>query len=227
MPPIAIAAGIGAAGMIGGAVIGNKGAKTAAQASTQAADQAAQVQRETYAQNQNALAPFQEIGRAAGGVTNSILGIGADPQIGANAFRTYLNNSNYAFDLGQGQNAINSGYAGNGTVRSGAAMKGIEEHRQGLQQGYRGEFMNALANQQGVGFGAASAQAGVGQNFANSMSNIYGQQGNNLANAALLKAQNTGQMFNGLASIGANLAGSGIFGGGGNSTKNAIFGAKW
>jgi hypothetical protein len=209
MPPAIIAAGIGAAGAIGGGILANKGASKAAKATVQASNQAGAVQTQTYNQNQAALAPWQQQGLAAGNTYNALLGLAPqDQQAQArDQFRNFISNSDYGFQFDQGANAVNSGYAGAGTLQSGAAMRGLEDYRQGLQSGYRGQYMGMLGNQQQLGFGAASAQAGVGQNFANSMSNIYQNQGDNLANAALLKAQNNSQMFNSLAMLGSNAFG--------------------
>ncbi len=130
---------------------------------------------------------------------------GVNPQDG---FRQYIQNSDYGFKFGEGANAVNSGYAGAGTLQSGAAMKALEEYRQNLQQGYRGEYLGALGNQQSLGLTAAQAQAGVGGSAANSLANIYTNQGSNLANAALVGGQNNAALVNSLATIGA-----GIFGG--------------
>lgn len=126
---------------------------------------------------------------------------------GRDAFRTFLENSDYGFQFGEGANKVNSGYAGSGTLQSGAAMKGLEEYRQNLQQGYRGEFLNSLGNQQGVGLSAAGAQAGVGTNFANSLGTINQNRADGISNAALLKAQNTGNAINGATSSLAYLLG--------------------
>lgn len=119
---------------------------------------------------------------------------------GRDAFRTFLDNSDYGFQFQDGANKINSGYAGAGTLQSGAAMKGLEEFRQNLQSGYRGEFLNSLGNQQGVALSAAGAQAGVGTNFANSLGTINQNRADGISNAALLKAQNLGNAINGATS---------------------------
>ncbi len=111
-----------------------------------------------------------------------------NPQDG---FRQYIQNSDYGFKFGEGANAVNSGYAGAGTLQSGAAMKALEDYRQNLQQGYRGEYLGALGNQQSLGLTAAQAQAGVAGNAGNSLATIYTNQGDNIANASLASARNT------------------------------------
>lgn len=169
--------------------------------------------------------PYQDIGNIGGGQPWGNVGWNGQPQSGydisaaqptmqptaqpssADAFRRFIENSDYGFQFGEGANRINSGYAGAGTVKSGAAMKGLERFRQNLQQGYRGEWAGGVGNQQQLGFGAASAQAGVSQNVGNSLANIYQQQGNNNANAALARG-NSG-IGNSLLTIGGGLFGYG------------------
>lgn len=127
-------------------------------------------------------APFGFTGAPNGG------GQGQQPPInGADAFKTFLGNSDYGFQFQEGGNAVNSGYAGAGTLQSGAAMKGLERFRQNLQSGYRGEFLNLLGNQQGVGAGAAAAQAGVATQMGNTISANNNSAGTAAANAALSK----------------------------------------
>ena len=130
---------------------------------------------------------------------------GVTTQNAQDAFGKYIKNSDYGFQFGQGSNALNSGYAGAGTLQSGAAMKAMEKFRQDLQSGYRNEYMGALGNQQGVGLSGASALAGVGQNYANSMTNNNNAAGNALANAALVKGNNG--IGNVISGIGGNLFG--------------------
>ena len=130
---------------------------------------------------------------------------GVTTQNAQDAFGQYIKNSDYGFQFGQGTNALNSGYAGAGTLQSGAAMKAMEKFRQDLQSGYRNEYMGALGNQQGVGLSGASALAGVGQNYANSVTNNNNSAGNALANAALAKGSSG--FGNALGAIGGGLFG--------------------
>ena len=124
-----------------------------------------------------------------------------------NAFGNYIKSSDYGFQFATGANQVNSGYAGNGTVKSGAAMKGLEDYRQNLQAGYRGEYMNALGNQQGVGLSGANALAGVSTNFGNTIAANNNAAGNAAANAALVKGNNG--IGNVISGIGGNLFGYG------------------
>lgn len=197
----------GATALLGG---GGGGTKKAAQAQVQGAQIAADVQRDIYGKNEGYLSPLVQAGRPATDRLNAMLGLSGQPaqQQAFGAFGDYLDQSGYAFDLGRGLNAVNSGYAGKGMIKSGAAMKGIEDYRQGLQQQYLGNYMGALGNQQGVGLSAGSALAGVGTNFANAMGNIEQNKADALSNAALVRSQNNSNNLNSLLGF----AGS-IFGG--------------
>jgi len=101
------------------------------------------------------------------------------------AFANYISNSDYAFQQQEGGNQVNSGYAGAGTVQSGAAMKALEKYRQNLQSGYRQQWAGGVANQQGVGAQAASALAGVATNYGNTIAASNTAASDARANAAL------------------------------------------
>lgn len=200
-----------AAGGIGsalGASSNKKAANKAADVSLQTAQMNNALAANIYGQNKGILSPSIDRGDVAGGRINALLGLGT-PQEMATAqggFRDFIKGSDYGFQFGQGANQVNSGYAGAGTLQSGAAMKGLEGFRQNLQDSYRGQYMNALGNQQGVGLSAGSALAGVGQNYVNTISSNNNSAGTAAANAALIKGQNN-PLANSLS-----LLGGGIFG---------------
>lgn len=120
---------------------------------------------------------------------------GLSPQQAANnAFDIFRNSTGYQFRLGEGQDAVNSAYAGIGGLQSGAALRGIQEYGQNFASNEFSNYLNALGAQQATGAGAASSLAGVGQNFAgtvigannlNSQNQIQAQLGrqNPFANA--------------------------------------------
>lgn len=123
------------------------------------------------------------------------------------AFDTYRNSTGYQFRVNQGLDAVNSGYAGAGTLQSGAALKAINDYGQGMASQEFGNYLNSLGNQQALGLSGASALAGVGQNYANSLGNIYQANGANQANAALAGASASAGAVNSLATIGAGMFG--------------------
>lgn len=88
-------------------------------------------------------------------------------QAAENAFDIFRNSTGYQFTRDEGLDAVTSAYSGIGAFQSGAAMRGISDY--GQNQALNNAFipyLNALGAQQAVGAGAASAGAGVTQNFA-------------------------------------------------------------
>lgn len=202
MPPLAIAAGVAAVGTVAGAAIQSKAAKKAAATQAEATNSSNALQKQVYDQNAATLAPYVQSGNAAGTQINSMLGLGGS-QAQNDAFENYRNSTGYQFRLGEGMNALNSGYAGAGVIRSGAAMRGAVEYGQNFASNEAANYMNLLSNQQGVGLSAASAQAGVGQNYAN---NVSANTMNNAAIQGQLRmnnANNIGSAIGGLGQIGA------------------------
>lgn len=134
----------------------------------------------------------------------------ASPQASAEqAFETFRNNTGYKFALDEGLNAVRGGFSGGGTLQSGAALKALQQRGSSIADGTFYNYLGALGNQQGVGLSAASAQAGVGQGFANSMTQINANRADAQGNAALVNGQNWGNALSGLASTAGYLAGRG------------------
>lgn len=124
------------------------------------------------------------------------------------AFDTFRNSSGYQFRLGEGLNAVNSGYAGAGALQSGAAMKDINEYGQNFASNEFGKYTGLLQNQQGVGLSAGNALAGVTTNFANNASNISQNNADSASNAAVARANNRNGLYSGIGSgIGTILGG--------------------
>ena len=113
------------------------------------------------------------------------------------AFKNYQDSTGYQFRLNQGQRAIGSNFAARGLSNSGAAAKSLLGYNQGMASNEFGNYLNQLAGQQNLGLSAASAQAGIGQNYVGMVSGNNNNAGTVAANAALARGQ-----------IGANLFGS-------------------
>ena len=127
----------------------------------------------------------------ATGPTNTQLPTAQTPQQAAeNAFNIFRNSTGYQFRLNEGMDALNSGFAGAGLLQSGAALRSLDDYRQGMASAEFGNYMGLLGQQQAVGAGAASAVAGVGQNFASNAGNLIMNNANNQANAAIARGQN-------------------------------------
>lgn len=134
--------------------------------------------------------PGLQFGQQQQTVQQPAQGQGSAQEAQENAFDVFRNSTGYQFRVNEGADALNSNFAGSGVLRSGAAAKAMEKYRQGQASNEFGNYIGYLSNQQGTGLSGASALAGVGQNYANSVSANNNNAGNAAANAALIRGQN-------------------------------------
>ena len=127
-------------------------------------------------------------------------------QAANDAFDIFRNSTGYQFRVNEGTNALNSGYAGSGLLQSGAALRSLDDYRQNMASQEFGNYMAYLGNQQGVGLSGASAVAGVGQNYANSVMQNNNNASSAAANAALARGANN-PFANALSMVGGGLYG--------------------
>ena len=220
MPPVVIGGAIAAAGAVGGAALGasasKKASKSAANAQLEAAAQNNALTREIYDKNYKNLSPWMTRGNTAGGAVNALLGLGGDPTAQRNAFDTFRDSTGYQFRMGEGMNALNSGYAARGMLNSGAAQKAAMRYGQDYASGEFGNYLSALNSQNQTGFAAGSALAGVGQNMANNISANNQSAADARSNAAIASGVANSNMYagigNALGNLSSNVASS--FGGG-------------
>jgi hypothetical protein len=156
--------------------------------------------------------PFRGIQRQPGNETQVPAGTvqsGMTPQGAMDGFRSYIDNSDYAFRQNEGNRGINAGYAANGLLESGAAMKALEKYRGNLNAGYRNEYLGHLGNQQGVGLSGANALAGVSTNYANNANANADSGASARINSGLIGSSAMGQGLAGAAQgIGSALGSS-------------------
>lgn len=183
---VAVAIGTAVAGAVGaGASISasNKAAKTAK--STAATNNA--LQQDIYNQNKAALAPYQDGGKATASL-NALLGLGGDTASANAAFDAYKGSTEYTSRLAQGSNSVQAALGGKGLLDSGAGQKSLLKYGQTFASNEFGNYVGNLQTQQQTGLAAASAQAGVGANYANSVSANNNAASTTVSNAALSNA---------------------------------------
>lgn len=172
-------AALGAGASVLGASAQKKAAGKAADVAQSTANQNNALTREIYGNNVGILSPYVNRGNAAGNAFNELLGLGAAAApSAASAFDQYRNSTGYQFRVDEGNKAINQGYAARGQLESGAAMKALQARGQNLATDDFKDYLGLLGNQQGVGLSAGSALAGVGQQYAGTVSannNMAGQ----------------------------------------------------
>lgn len=121
------------------------------------------------------------------------------------AFDTYRNSTGYDFRFGEGTRALQSAFSRN--LESGAAVKSALRFGQGIASDEFARYMQLLGDQSRLGLSGASALAGVGQNFGNTV--VAGNQAatSAAANARLYAGQSNANMWQGLGSSFGNALG--------------------
>lgn len=184
------AAIIGGASLIGGigsAFIGSSAAKTASDDQLQAAELAAQTEKDAEAQQlqmfdtaQGAEQPYNTVGQGASQTLASLYGIngpgggtGAPTPQSLNAF---TQSPDYQFALDQGTQAMQRSAAAGGTLISGGQLKAGQEFGQGLATQQYGNYFNRLLSLSQLGQsaagGIASAAGTAGSNIGNTATGI-------------------------------------------------------
>jgi hypothetical protein len=167
------AAGIGAAGSIGGSLIASQGQQAAAQTNQQAL------------QTEQAMAqPFATMGQTTGNELTAELQSGALGQPAPTDLSAIAQMPGYQFSLQQGLLSTQNAAAARGLGVSGAALMGAANYATGLaQSNYQNYFNDYWANQnnrynmlsQLTGLGA-NAAVGAGSNVANTAANVGSAQ---------------------------------------------------
>lgn len=223
-PVTAVTAG---SSVVGGA-LSSRGARKAAQAQQQAADQAAQVQREIFQKQTELQEPFRQAGITSQNELMRLLGIGGDQaaadygmltrQFGE---REMQMDPGYAFRLSEGEKALQRMQSARGNMLSGAAIKAGQRYGQDLaSQEYMNAFNRAQA-QLGTRLGALGSLYGAGQAAAQQVAGQAGQMGSNVGNLMMSggqarasgylgQANALNQALGGLAGAYGQYAGSGL-----------------
>lgn len=208
-----------AGGMATQGYYANKSSKRAARAQANAMDAYLAQMRRSKEAAIGYQRPYEEAGRSGLNLLQQYLT--GDPT----STQARLEQSpGYQFRLNQGQNSIQNLLASRGGLKSGAAMKALEEFAQGTASQ---EFGNQVGYLQGL--------AGIGQNASIEMSNAEMQAGSNMANASqqgilgqgMAMANRDAQMGNiiggGMSQIGGSMLGMGMQGMGGQPKSPSGF----
>lgn len=172
--------------------------------------QAMQLQKQMFDQQQANEAPWMQAGRDALGQMQTMA---AKPV--SFTGQDFMSNMDpaYAFDLDQGQKALERSAAARGGLASGGTLKDLTKYAQGMASNEYQNAYNRFLNNQNTTFGRLGTIAGYGQN-ANTASNaaaqIYGTQGSDLitgsGNAQAAATLGKGQLWgNTIAGIGSQL----------------------
>lgn len=178
-----------------GAVSSKSASKTQSQAAAQAADVQKQVadqqtalQREMFQQQQQNQAPWLAAGQTA---LNALTPLATNYQkFGMDQFQQ---DPGYAFRLSEGRKALAHTAGSRGGLVSGQTLKGMQDYAQGSASNeYQNAFnryqternaqLNPLQSLAGLGQTATNQLGAAGQNYATGASNALGAYGSNVGN---------------------------------------------
>lgn len=167
------------AAILGSAVLGAASSRSAAKSQSNAANQAADLQREQFDRQMELQAPFREAGVRALG---KLEGASEYTPFGMSQFQQ---DPGYAFRLSEGQKALDRQAAARGGLISGGALKAAQRYGQDMgSQEYQNAFnryqiersarLNPLQSLAGVGQTSVNALGQAGQNYASGMGEALG-----------------------------------------------------
>ena len=196
MPPAIIAAGIGAAGAVGGGLIASSAAKKAGRAQAQAAESAAAQQERMFQKQIELQEPFRQGGLTAQQEIMKLLGLGGDATAAgygslAKPFgmSDFQQDPGYAFRQAEGMKALERSAAARGSLLSGSTLKGIQRFGQDLaSQEYQNAF-NRYQIERAARLNPLQSLMGSGQSSANVLTGAAGALGQGLAGSELAAGQ--------------------------------------
>lgn len=157
------------AGIIGaGALTSLIGSEKAASAQTDAANQAADVQREMFQTTRSDYAPYRDIG--ANALYQLAAGTGVEyegaPGTIEDRYQTAMSrfaaSPSYQFRLNEGLKALDQSASARGKLLSGSQQKAITDYGQGLASTEWDNYLNRLASQAGIGQTSTAQLGAVG-----------------------------------------------------------------
>jgi hypothetical protein len=173
-------------------IIGQQGAQAGGNMAGDAANRAAQMQKEEAGRSRQALSPWTSTGIGATGKIAGLLGLGelrmSDPSnpnsywgiygdgkaAQDKALADFQTSPGYQFRMDEGSKALDRSAASRGLLRSGAQQKAITAFGQGAASEEYGNYLGNLFTAAGMGSQAASSgNATAGQLVSDAGNNIY------------------------------------------------------
>ena len=173
---------IPAAAALIGSRMSSRAATSAQQASANASDRATELQRQQYEEGVARQQPFLQGGTEDYNRLRQLM------RGGPGAAQRFLTmDPGYGFRLSEGMKALDRSAAARGGLLSGATLKGAQRYGQDLASQEFGNAYGRLAGLAEIGPSAAGVLNNLGQTYATNVGNIYQQQGDVAANAALAR----------------------------------------
>lgn len=210
MPVGIVAAGVGAAGAIGGAIISSNAASNSADAVARASRDANKTQLQIYNDNKATFKPYVDAGVSALDPLLASYGLKGQAAQQA-AIDSFHSAPDYQFSLDQGLKGVQGSAAARGGVYSGGALKALDRYGSDYAQTYLQNWRGGLQGLVNTGQGGAVNTAGAGQNYANAFGANTMAAGNARASAYGAQGQAWSGALGDLATTAAYGAGNGWF----------------
>lgn len=183
-----VAAAVGGAAAIYAANAQANAAKDAAKQQSSAAKAGIREQRRQFDITQQNYAPYLQAGTQGLSGQQDILGLNG-PEAQAAAIQAIQGGPQFSSMLQQGENALLQNASATGGLRGGNTQGALMNFRPMLLNQLLSEQYNRLGGLSGMGQATAAGQAAIGQQNANSISDLLAQQGAAQAGAALAQGQ--------------------------------------
>ena len=157
-----------------GLAIQASSASKAAKAQVGAANNQLELQRATYEDQKELLAPYRTAGAPAQNALAFDLGVGDRPE----GYGGFEKSRGYEFGLQEGQRAIDASAAARGGLFSGATGKALTKFGQDYATGQRNNYLSQLGAMAGSGQNAAAQTGQFGNSYAAGSSNALSAIGN-------------------------------------------------
>jgi hypothetical protein len=218
--------GFTAAAILGSAVVGgavaSRGASKAARAQQQAADQAAQLQRETFERQAELAEPFRQAGITSQNELLRMLGLGGEPgtpgygSLGQQFTAEQMyQDPGYMFRLAEGEKALQRMQSARGGGIGKDSGRAIREGVRYGQDYASAEYQNAFNRAQallGNRLGALGSLYGAGQTGTQQVIGAAGQYGSNVGNLLMQGGQARASGYLGQANALSNALGQAAMG---------------
>ena len=134
--------------------------------------------------------------------------VGQAQQVGTTGAQApFYASPDYQFRMNEQNRALTARNAALGIQDSGAAMRSALQLSGNLASGEYNNYVNRLSALAGVGQTAAQSTAAAGQNYANSVGNLYQNNAQNLSSSYGAQGAASANMWGNLAGIGSGLLG--------------------
>lgn len=217
-----LAAGIGAAGIVGGAAISANAAKKGSKGQLAATEAQIAQQNKQFEAIQKLLAPYQAAGTGSLTAQQNLIGLNGNDAQSA-ALQALQGSPQFQALTQQGENAILANASATGGLRGGNTQGALAQFRPALLGQLINDQYARLGGMTSIGQNAAAGVGNAGMATGNNITQLLGQMGQIGAGNALAQGRAGAGLISGLGQVAGGYFGYNGFGGSGYTQPN-LFG---